>query len=144
MVRHILLSFGILLLWGAVAGQTKAGLVPIKPSVIDPNRAFISPREFAQVFGGVFDVTQNGKLLWEYNGVQLELNKGSTAVFSLVDQRPFNLVRPVLEKDNRTVLEAIVVYKFNCSIAPTNQSQTQVAVTCGAGQTLQTIYLKRY
>ncbi len=124
--------------------QQTPGFQPIKPNVIDVNRAFISPFEFTQAFGGTFEPRAFQTLYWEYNGVQLLMKKGSTTVSSVLEQKDFNLVRPVQEKENRTVVEATILFKFNCTISPTSASDLQVGVTCGAGQTLQTQYLRRY
>lgn len=110
--------------------QTTPGFQPIKPSVIDVNRAFISPYEFSQAFGGTFEPRAFQTLFWEYNGVQLLLKKGSTAVSSLLDQKDFNLVRPVQEKENRTVVEATIVFRFNCTLSPTSATDLQVGITC--------------
>jgi hypothetical protein len=126
-----------------IAQQTP-GFQPIKPNVIDVNRAFISPFEFTQAFGGTFEPRAFQTLFWEFNGVQLLMKKGSTTVSSVLEQKDFNLVRPVQEKDNRTVVEATILFKFNCTISPTSASDLQVGVTCGAGQTLQTQFLRRY
>ncbi len=124
--------------------QTGTGFEPLKQDVIDINRAFISPFEFSQAFGGRFEPRSGETLFWEFNGVQLLLKKNSATVSSLLDQKSFDLVRPVQVKNNRTVLEATVLYHFNCSISPTSESQTIVTITCGAGESLQVLQLKRY
>jgi hypothetical protein len=124
--------------------QQAPGFQPIKPNVIDVNRAFISPFEFTQAFGGTFEPRSFQTLFWEFNGVQLLMKKSSTTVSNVLEQKDFDLVRPVQEKDNRTVVEATVLFRFNCTISPTNASDLQVGVTCGAGQTLQTQFLRRY
>lgn len=124
--------------------QNTPSFQPIKQGVIDVNRAFISPYEFTQAFGGTFEPRAFQTLFWEYNGVQLLLKKGSTAVSSLLDQKDFSLVRPVQEKENRTVIEATIVFKFNCTLSPTSATDLQVSITCGAGETLQTMVLRRY
>jgi hypothetical protein len=124
--------------------QQVPGFQPIKPDVIDVNRAFISPFEFSKAFGGTFEPRAFQTLFWEFNGVQLLMKKGSTTVSSVLEQKDFNLVRPVQEKENRTVVEATILFRFNCTISPTSASDLQVGVTCGAGQTLQTQFLRRY
>jgi hypothetical protein len=136
MIAFFVSSFGV--------AQNTPGFQPIKPNVIDVNRAFISPYEFTQAFGGTFEPRSFQSLFWEFNGVQLLLKKGSTAVSSVLEQKDFNLVRPVQEKDNRTVVEATILFRFNCTISPTSASDLQVGVTCGAGETLQTQMLRRY
>ncbi len=143
-MKRTLTILAIAFISGFATAQQTPGFQPIKPNVIDVNRAFISPFEFSKAFGGTFEPRAFQTLYWEYNGVQLLLKKGSTAVSSVLDQKNFNLVRPVQEKENRTVIEATVLFKFNCTIAPTSASDLQVGVTCGAGQTLQTQYLRRY
>ena len=143
MKRILTLMVAVLISSFSQAQQTP-GFQPIKPNVIDINRAFISPFEFSKAFGGTFEARAFQTLYWEYNGVQLLMKKGGTAVSSVLDQKDFNLVRPVQEKENRTVVEATILFKFNCKIAPTSASDLQVGVTCGAGQTLQTLYLRRY
>jgi hypothetical protein len=124
--------------------QQVPGFQPIKPDVIDVNRAFISPFEFSKAFGGTFEPRAFQTLFWEFNGVQLLMKKGSTTVSSVLEQKDFNLVRPVQEKENRTVVEATILFRFNCTISPTSASDLQVGVTCGAGQTLLTQFLRRY
>jgi hypothetical protein len=143
-MKHILALIAALFISSLSLAQQAPGFQPLKQVVIDPNRAFISPYEFTQAFGGTFEPRSFQTLFWEYNGVQLLLKKGSSAVSSLLDQKNFNLVRPVQEKDNRTVVEATILFKFNCTISPTSTSDLQVGVTCGAGETLQTLMLRRY
>jgi hypothetical protein len=143
-MKRILTILATLFIASFSAAQQAPGFQPIKPNVIDVNRAFISPYEFTQVFGGTFEPRAFQTLFWEFNGVQLLMKKGNTAVSSVLEQKDFNLVRPVQEKDNRTVVEATILFKFNCTIAPTSASDLQVGVTCGAGQTLQTQFLRRY
>ena len=143
-MKFSLLALSILLVFTGAVAQMKTGFMPIKQGVIDVNRAYLSPREFSQVFGGTFEPSTPGTLLWEYNGVQLELKTGSLVISSLIDQMNFNLMSPVQEKDGRTVLEANIVFRFHCSLARTDVSQAQISVTCGSGQTLQTQMLRRY
>jgi hypothetical protein len=143
MKRTLMVLAGLVISSFSVAQQTP-GFQPIKPTVIDVNRAFISPFEFSKAFGGTFEPRAFQTLYWEYNGVQLLMKKGSTNVSSVLEQKDFSLVRPVQEKENRTVVEATILFKFNCTISPTTASDLQVGVTCGAGQTLQTQYLRRY
>ncbi len=143
MKRTLMVLAGLFISSFAAAQQTP-GFQPIKPNVIDVNRAFISPFEFSKAFGGTFEPRAFQTLYWEYNGVQLLMKKGSTTVSSVLEQKDFDLVRPVTVKDNRTVVEVTILFKFNCTISPTNASDLQVGVTCGAGQTLQTQYLRRY
>ena len=143
-MKSILIGLATVLISSFSAAQQTPSFQPIKPSVIDVNRAFISPFEFSKAFGGSFEPRAFQTLFWEYNGVQLLMKKGSTAVSSVLDQQNFNLVRPVQEKENRTVVEATILFKFNCTISPTSASDLQVAITCGAGQTLQTQSLRRY
>lgn len=143
MKRILIILAGLIISSFSVAQQTP-GFQPIKPTVIDVNRAFISPYEFSKAFGGTFEPRAFQTLYWEYNGVQLLMKKGSTTVSSVLEQKDFDLVRPVQEKENRTVVEATILFKFNCTISPTSASDLQVGVTCGAGQSLQTQYLRRY
>ncbi len=143
-MKHLLIALTTLLVLGAAIAQTKTGFMPMKSDVIDVNRAYISPREFSNAFGGIFEPRTFNTLYWEYNGVQLLLKKGSRLVSSLLDRNDFNLMSPVTEKDGRTVLEASVVFRFNCSLARTNAAQLEVEITCGSGQTLQTQMLRRY
>ena len=133
-----------LLVFPVASAQMKTGFMPMKQAVIDVNRAYLSPREFTTAFGGTFESNTLGRLVWEYNGVQLEFKTGSPIISSLIDQTNFNLMSPVQEKDGRTVLEANIVFRFQCSLARTDVSQAQILVTCGSGQTLQTQMLKRY
>jgi hypothetical protein len=143
-MKYLLIASTTLLVLSMATAQTKMGFMPIKSGVIDINRAYISPREFTNAFAGIFEPRTFDTLYWEYNGVQLLLKKGSTSVSSLLDQNNFNLMSPVTEKDGRTVLEASVVFRFNCSLARTNGAQLQLEITCGSGQTLQTQMLRRY
>ncbi len=143
MKRILIILAGLIISSFSLAQQTP-GFQPIKPTVIDVNRAFISPYEFSKAFGGTFEPRAFQTLYWEYNGVQLLMKKGSTTVSSVLEQKDFDLVRPVQEKENRTVVEATILFKFNCTISPTSASDLQVGVTCGAGQSLQTQYLRRY
>jgi hypothetical protein len=143
-MKYLLIALSTLFVLSLATAQTKMGFMPIKSGVIDINRAYISPREFSNAFAGIFEPRTFNTLYWEYNGVQLLFKKGSTLVSSLLDQNEFNLMSPVTEKDGRTVLEASVVFRFNCSLARTNASQLQLEITCGSGQTLQTQMLRRY
>jgi hypothetical protein len=143
-MKQIFGILAVLFISSLSLAQQNPGFQPIKPNVIDVNRAFISPFEFAKAFGGTFEPRAFQTLYWEYNGVQLLMKKGSTTVSSVLEQKDFDLVRPVQEKENRTVVEATILFKFNCTISPTSASDLQVGVTCGAGQTLQTQYLRRY
>jgi hypothetical protein len=143
-MKQVLAFFTVLLVASFALAQQTPSFQPIKPNVIDVNRAFIAPFEFTQAFGGTFEPRAFQTLFWEYNGVQLLLKKGSTAVSSVLEQKDFALVRPVQEKENRTVVEATILFRFNCTISPTSASDLQVGVTCGAGETLQTQFLRRY
>jgi hypothetical protein len=143
-MKRVISAMAIAFVLSVVYAQTTPGFQPIKPNVIDPNRAFISPYEFTQVFGGTFEPRSFQSLFWEYNGVQLLLKKNSTAVSSLLDRKDFLLVRPVTEKENRTVVEATIIFRFNCTLAPSNPYDPEVGITCGAGETTQTMMLKRY
>ena len=118
--------------------MTKAG------AVIDVNMAFISPTEFVKTFGGTFQ-PEGGALAWEYNGVKLLLQKGSTAVQSVYDNRSITLLRAATEVSSRTVVPASLVSAFSCKVVGvTKVSDTTVKIGCGAGQTYEEQELPRY
>ena len=117
---------------------TKAG------GVIDANIAFVSPTEFVKAFGGTFQ-PEGSALAWEYNGVKLLLQKGSTAVQSVYDNRSITLLRPATEVSSRTVIPASLVSAFSCKVVGvTKASDTTVKIGCGAGQTYEEQDLPRY
>lgn len=112
--------------------------------VVDKNMAFISPTEFVRAFSGTFQPEANA-LAWEYNGVKLLLQKGSTAVQSVYDNRNFNLLRPVMEVNSRTIVPASLVSAFSCKVVGvTRASDKSVKIGCGAGQTYAEQDLPRY
>ena len=112
--------------------------------VVDKNMAFISPTEFVRAFSGTFQPEANA-LAWEYNGVKLLLQKGNTAVQSVYDNRNFNLLRPVMEVNSRTIVPASLVSAFFCKVVGvTRAADTSVKIGCGAGQTYQEQDLPRY
>ncbi len=112
--------------------------------VIDANMAFIAPTEFAKAFGGTFQPEGAG-LAWEYNGVKLLMQKGSVAVQGVYDNRNFNLLRPVMEVNSRTVVPASLVSAFYCKVVGvTRSSDATVRIGCGAGQTYAEQDLPRY
>lgn len=112
--------------------------------VVDKNMAFISPTEFVKAFSGTFQPEANA-LAWEYNGVKLLLQKGNTAVQSVYDNRNFNLLRPVMEVNSRTIVPASLVSAFLCKVVGvTRASDTSVKIGCGAGQTYEEQDLPRY
>ena len=112
--------------------------------VIDANTAFISPTEFVKIFGGTFQ-PEGGALAWEYNGIKLLLQKGSTAVQSVYDNRSITLLRAATEVSSRTVIPASLVSAFLCKVVGvTRASDTTVKIGCGAGQTYEEQDLPRY
>lgn len=112
--------------------------------VIDANMAFISPTEFVKTFSGTFQ-PEGSALAWEYNGVKLLLQKGSTAVSSVYDNRGITLLRPVMELNSRTVIPASLVSAFSCKVVGvTRASDATVRIGCGAGQTYEEQDLPRY
>jgi hypothetical protein len=117
---------------------TKAG------AVIDVNMAFISPTEFVKTFSGTFQ-PEGAVLAWEYNGVKLLLQKGSTSVQSVYDNREITLLRAATEVSSRTVIPASLVSAFSCKVVGvTKASDTTVKIGCGAGQTYEERDLPRY
>ena len=113
-------------------------------AVIDVNMAFISPTEFVKTFSGTFQ-PEGSALAWEYNGVKLLLQQGSTAVQSVYDNRSITLLRAATEISSRTVVPASLVSAFSCKIVGvTKASDTTVKIGCGAGQTYEEQDLPRY
>jgi hypothetical protein len=111
--------------------------------VIDPTVAFIAPLEFAKAFGGRFE-PENGKLAWEYNGVKLLLERGSTTVQNVFANTSLELPRPVQVLGGRTVAPVRLINAFNCKLAQTKPSDAMIKITCGAGATLLERDLPRY
>ena len=111
--------------------------------VIDPTVAFIAPLEFARAFGGRFE-PENGKLAWEYNGIKLLLERGSTTVQNVFANTSLELPRPVQVLGGRTVVPVRLINVFNCKLAQTKPSDAMLKITCGAGATLLERDLPRY
>jgi hypothetical protein len=111
--------------------------------VIDPTVAFIAPLEFAKAFGGRFE-PENGKLAWEYNGVKLLLERGSTAIQNVFANTSLELPRPIQVLGGRTVAPVRLVNAFNCKIMQTKPTDAMIKITCGAGTTLLERNLPRY
>ncbi len=111
--------------------------------VIDPTVAFIAPLEFAKAFGGRFE-PENGKLAWEYNGIKLLLERGSTTVQNVFANTSLELPRPVQVLGGRTVAPVRLINAFNCKLAQTKPSDAVLKITCGAGATLLERDLPRY
>jgi hypothetical protein len=111
--------------------------------ILDATVAFVAPLEFTQAFGGRFE-PENNKLVWEYNGVKLLLERGSRNVQNVFGNSSFELPRPVQILGGRTVVPARLVSAFNCKIAQTKPTDAVVKVTCGAGTTLMERELPRY
>jgi hypothetical protein len=114
--------------------------------VIDPNIAFIAPAEFVQVFSNGASFRPEGAFLaWEFNGTKLLLQRNSTAVQSVYNNRPITLARATVEINGRTLVPASLVSAFNCRIvARTQPTDTKVRIGCGAGQTYVENELTRY
>lgn len=111
--------------------------------ILDATVAFISPLEFSQVFGGRF-APENNRLVWEYNGRRLLLERGSTSVVEAVSNTRLELPRPVQVVANRAVVPVRVVGALNCTVAQTRPADMVVRVTCGAGATRMERELQRY
>ena len=128
----------------SMSGAGGNGMMGVSAVVVDKNMAFISPTEFVRAFNGTFQPEGNA-LAWEYNGVKLLLQKGNTAVQSVYDNRNFNLLRPVLEINSRTIVPASLVSAFSCKVVGvTRAADTSVKIGCGAGQTYEEQDLPRY
>ncbi len=114
--------------------------------VLDPNMAFIAPVDFVRAFAdGASFVPQGEFLAWDYNGVRLLLQRNSTDVQSVFDNRQITLMRPTTEINGRTLVPASLVAAFSCRIVnPTTAADTTVRIGCGAGQTYQEKDLPRY
>ena len=111
--------------------------------VIDPTVAFIAPLEFAKAFGGRFE-PENGKLAWEYNGIKLLLERGSTTVQNVFASTRLELPRPVQVLGGRTVAPVRLINVFNCKLGQTKPTDAIIKITCGAGATLLERDLPRY
>jgi hypothetical protein len=121
-------------------------VTPSAASVIDPNLAFIAPAEFVRVFSNGASFRPEGSFLsWEFNGTKLLLQRNSTAVQSVYNNRSITLARATVEINGRTLVPASLVSAFNCRIvARTQPTDTKVRIGCGAGQTYVENELTRY
>ncbi len=129
---------------GMILGNTTTVTSTMMPSrILDATVAFIAPLEFAKAFGGRFEPEGN-LLAWEYNGVKLLLERGSTTVQNAIQNTSLELPRPVQIVGGRTVVPARLVSAFNCKLEQTKPTDSLVKVTCGAGTTLLERDLPRY
>jgi hypothetical protein len=123
--------------------QGNPTMPPAPAKILDATVAFIAPLEFSQIFGGRF-VPENNRLVWEYGGKRLLLERGSSTVVDTISNTRLELPRPVQIVENRVVVPVRVVSIFNCSVAQTRPTDAVVRVTCGAGATRIERELRRY
>ncbi len=129
------------------APQMQGGsMMAMLGGVVDQNMAFIAPAEFIKVFTDGSSFQPEGAFLaWEYNGVKLLLQKNSTAVQSVYDNRSITLARAAIEVKSRTVVPASLVSAFSCKVVGvTKPTDAKVRIGCGAGQTYVENDLTRY
>jgi hypothetical protein len=128
----------------AQGGNTTPTTMPPAPAkILDATVAFISPLQFSQIFGGRF-APENNRLVWEYGGKRLLLERGSTSVLETISNTRLELPRPVQIVLDRVVVPVRVVSAFGCSVAQTRPADGLVRVTCGAGATRFERELRRY